>query len=67
LFWPLLVMRQQTSYTLSQALYYYRAPYGTNYHLKLAAAALVVLPPIIVYLVAQKQIMRGVALTGVKG
>jgi len=25
------------------------------------------LPPIVVYLVAQKQIMRGVALTGVKG
>jgi multiple sugar transport system permease protein len=67
LFWPLLVMRQQTSYTLSQALYYLQGAYGTNYHLKLAAAALVVLPPIIVYLVAQKQIMRGVALTGVKG
>jgi len=67
LFWPLLVMRQQTSYTLSQALYYLQGAYGTNYHLKLAAAALVVLPPIIVYMVAQKQIMRGVALTGVKG
>ena len=67
LFWPLLVMRQQTSYTLSQALYYLQGAYGTNYHLKLAAATLVVLPPIIVYLVAQKQIMRGVALTGVKG
>jgi multiple sugar transport system permease protein len=67
LFWPLLVMRQQASYTLSQALYYLQGAYGTNYHLKLAAAALVVLPPIIVYLVAQKQIMRGVALTGVKG
>jgi len=67
LFWPLLVMRQQTSYTLSQALYYLQGAYGTNYHLKLAAATLVVLPPIVVYLVAQKQIMRGVALTGVKG
>src|ERR1700716_4287723 len=65
LFWPLLVMRQQTSYTLFQALYYLHGAYGTNYHLKLAAAALVALPPIIVYLVAQKQIMRGVALAGV--
>jgi ABC-type glycerol-3-phosphate transport system permease component len=67
LFWPLLVMRQQTAYTLSQALYYLQGAYGTNYHLKLAAAALVVIPPIVVYLIAQKQIMRGVALTGVKG
>ncbi len=67
LFWPLLVMRQQSAYTLSQALYYLHGAYGTNYHLKLAAAALVVIPPIVVYLIAQKQIMRGVALTGVKG
>jgi ABC-type Fe3+ transport system permease subunit len=50
LFWPLLVMRQQTAYTLSQALYYLHGAYGTNYHLKLAAAALVVIPPIVVYL-----------------
>lgn len=67
LFWPLLVMRQQASFTLPQALYYLQGAYGTNYHLKLAAAALVVFPPILVYLVAQKQIVRGVALAGVKG
>jgi len=64
LFWPLLVMRQQTSYTLSQALYYLQGAYGTNYHLKLAAAALVVCRQSSLYLVAQKQIMRGVLLPG---
>ena len=67
LFWPLLVMRQQFMYTLPIALYYLQGGYGRYYHLILASATLAVVPVVIVYALLQENIIKGVALTGLKG
>jgi multiple sugar transport system permease protein len=67
LFWPLLVMRQQSMYTLPLALYYIQGGYGRYYHLVLASATLAVVPVVIVYALLQENIIKGVALTGLKG
>jgi multiple sugar transport system permease protein len=41
--------------------------YGSEFHLLMAASTIALLPVIIVFFVAQKQFVRGIALTGIKG
>lgn len=67
LFWPLLVLRQRTMFTLPVALFTLQGDYGTYYHYVLAGATLAVIPVVIVYVFFQEHIVRGVTLTGLKG
>lgn len=67
LFWPLLVLRQRDMFTLPLALFTLQGDYGTYYHHILAGATLAVVPVVLVYLVFQEHIVRGVTLTGLKG
>ena len=67
LFWPMLVARQQHIYTVPLALLYMTGVYGTYEHLQMAGATLAILPPMIMFLLMQRRIVRGVTLTGLKG
>ncbi|MDQ3613439.1 MAG: carbohydrate ABC transporter permease, partial [Chloroflexota bacterium] len=40
---------------------------GSAFHLIMAAAAMATIPVIIVFVIFQRQIIKGIALTGVKG
>jgi multiple sugar transport system permease protein len=40
---------------------------STEFHLLMAASCMALLPVIVVFFVAQKQFVRGIALTGLKG
>lgn len=65
--WPLIVTNERRMFTLPVGLASFAGAHGIDYHLVIAAANLVVLPVLIVFLVMQKQIIKGIALTGVKG
>jgi multiple sugar transport system permease protein len=65
---PLIFLSSLEKFTLPLALSNFTDPYGTPlWHLQLAATSLAVVPILIVYLIAQRQIIESFALSGVKG
>lgn len=65
--WPLLVIKTDANRTLPFGLYTFTTEVGSNNEQMLAASAVVVLPMIILFLFARKQIINGVARGGIKG
>ncbi len=65
--WPLIVVRSDTMLTLPVGVAFFSSEAGSAFHLIMAAAAMATIPVIIVFLVFQRQIIKGIALTGVKG
>ncbi|MDO5022400.1 MAG: carbohydrate ABC transporter permease [Eubacteriales bacterium] len=65
--WPMLVIKQDTNRTLPFGLYTFTTEVGANNELLMAASSVVVLPMIILFLFARKQIVGGVARGGIKG
>ena len=65
--WPLIITNEQQIFTLPVGLQSFAGAHGIQYHLIIAAANLVVLPVLVVFLILQKQIIKGIALSGVKG
>ncbi|RLD18776.1 MAG: carbohydrate ABC transporter permease [Caldiserica bacterium] len=65
--WPLIVMIDEKMYTLPVALANLNGQHATEYALLMAGSVIVVLPVIIVFLIAQKHIIKGIATTGLKG
>jgi multiple sugar transport system permease protein len=67
-FWPLLVTSTTEMRTLEVGLSMFKDSYGaTNWPLQMAAAVLVLIPVLAVFLAAQRFFLRGLALTGLKG
>ncbi len=65
---PLIFVSSIEKFTLPLALANFTDPYGMPlWHLQLAATSLAVVPILIVYLIAQRQIIESFALSGVKG
>lgn len=64
--WPLIITTQETMKTLPVGLQAFAGSQGIEYHLIIAAANLVIIPVLIVFMVMQKQIIKGVATTGIK-
>jgi multiple sugar transport system permease protein len=65
--YPLIYLNDMEKYTLQLGLNMYRGQYYSEYHLMMAVALLVLVPVIVVFFVAQKQFIQGIALTGIKG
>lgn len=65
--WPLLVTNSETKRVLSIGLTQFQTEVGTSYELLMAASAMLVMPMVILYLVLHKQIIHGVARSGIKG
>jgi multiple sugar transport system permease protein len=64
--WPLIVITTHEKRTLPLLLTWYNSQHGTRYDLTMAASVLVLLPILLVYVLFQRWIVRGVALTGMK-
>lgn len=65
---PLVFLSSLENFTLPLALSNFTDPYGAPlWHLQLAATSLAVVPILIVYLIAQRQIIESFAMSGVKG
>jgi len=65
--WPLVIATEESKYTLPVALALYAVGQNaTKYGLLLAGSVVVVLPVLVVFLVLQRRIMQGIAMTGIK-
>ncbi len=64
--WPLIVLTEQDKRTLPIILNWYSTQHSNQLHLTMAASVLVVIPVLIVFLFAQRWIVRGITLTGIK-
>ena len=65
--WPLMVTNSENKRVLSIGLVQYQTEAGTNYELLMAAASMLVLPMIVMYLLMHRQIIHGVTQSGIKG
>lgn len=67
-FWPLLILKDKSQYTLSLALQMFiSAEGGSEWGIAMAVAVLTSLPPLILYIVCQKFILNTFMQAGVKG
>lgn len=64
---PLIYLSSDRNYTVSVGLAAFRNDYFTAWHLYMAAAAVAMLAPLMVFFIAQKYFISGVALTGSGG
>jgi multiple sugar transport system permease protein len=65
---PLVYLTHQRTFTLALALQFFQTRHGGVAHtLLMAATVLVVLPIIVIFFLAQKTFIRGIATTGIKG
>lgn len=65
--WPYIIINEASRMTLPVALIQFRGDYFSEYGRRMAGTAVSALPAIIVFLLAQRMIIRSITLTGVKG
>jgi multiple sugar transport system permease protein len=65
--WPYITINQADKMTLPVALIQFRAEFINTNGLLMAGAAISALPAVVVFLVAQRMIIRSITLTGIKG
>ena len=65
--WPLIVINKEKMKTLSIGLSYFQGMYGTEWHLMMAAAAIVIVPTVIVFAFLQRYLVEGITLSGMGG
>lgn len=65
--WPIIVLTEQRVRTLPIILQWYTTQNATQTNLSMAAAVLVMMPVLIVFVLLQRWIIRGISLTGLKG
>ena len=65
---PLVYIQRPTQYTLALGLQTFQSQHGgTEWHYLMAASLLVVVPVIVLFFLAQKTFIQGIATTGMKG
>jgi len=66
-FWPLVLIKSEHLRTLPIGMLYFDSVYGRQTNLLMAASMMNVIPVIILFVVAQKYIVKGIQLGSVKG
>jgi ABC-type glycerol-3-phosphate transport system permease component len=64
---PLIYLHDQTKYTISLGLSFFRSSYDVRWSYLMAASFGTMLPMVLVFFVAQKSFIEGITLTGIKG
>lgn len=64
--WPLIVLNDESKMTVPLALVYFNGTHMVNYNVVMSAAVLITLPVIVVFLIFQKQFIKGLTMTGMK-
>ncbi len=65
-FRPLIMLNTPTNFTVPLMLSQFRGQYATEWTLVMAGSVIAILPLLIVYIAAQRYIIRGIAMTGLK-
>lgn len=66
-FGPLIYINDNARQLLAVGIATFKAEYADNFAIQMAGATLALIPIIIVYIIAQRQFIEGIALSGVKG
>lgn len=64
---PLIYLHDQSNYTITLGLNFFRSSYDVQWAYLMAASLVTMLPVIIVFFLAQRLFIEGIALTGMKG
>jgi multiple sugar transport system permease protein len=64
---PLIYLQDQSLYTLTLGLNFFRGSFQVNWAYLMAASLAVVLPVVVVFFIAQRLFVEGIAFTGLKG
>ena len=64
---PLVYLNSEAKYTLSLGLMQFQGMYSAQWQYMMAAATVVVLPTVIVFMIGQDYFIEGITLTGLKG
>lgn len=64
---PLIYLHDQTKYTISLGLNFFRSTYTVNWAYLMAASLVTMLPVVIVFFFAQRLFIQGITLSGIKG
>nr|WP_207956779.1 carbohydrate ABC transporter permease [Rubrobacter tropicus] len=65
-FRPLIFLNSVENYTVPLAINFFRGQYTTDFALLMAGSAISIIPVLIVYIIGQRQIIEGIATTGMK-
>ena len=65
--WPLIVTNSSSNYTVPVGLASFSGEFSTEWNMIMTGAAVATIPTLIVFILLQKYIIRGVILSGVKG
>lgn len=65
--WPLIVISETKLYTLPVGLAFFSGEFQTEWEMVMTGASVATIPVLIVFLIFQKQIIKGIALSGLKG
>jgi multiple sugar transport system permease protein len=65
--WPLIITNSSYSRTLPVGVAMFAEQWWTEYNLTMAGAVIIVIPILIVFLLFQRQFIKGIVLTGLKG
>jgi multiple sugar transport system permease protein len=65
--WPLVMIQRNSIATLTLGLVWLQGQYVSKWPVLMAASILILLPLVIVYAVAQRAFMRGIAVSGLGG
>jgi len=68
-FWPILALESKNNFTLPFGLHSFGSFMGLTFytHILMAATMLAIVPVLIIFLIAQRQFIEGLTLTGLKG
>ena len=64
--WPLIVLNDENKMTVPLALVFFNSRHAVNYNVVMSAAVLIMIPVFIVFLIFQKQFVKGMTLSGIK-
>ena len=64
--WPLIVLNDLEKMTVPLALVFFNGQHSVNYNVVMSAAVLIMIPVVVVFLIFQKQFIKGMTLTGFK-
>ena len=65
--WPLIIASSREFYTLPVGLSFFRGESTTQWEKIMTGASMATIPLLIVFILFQRQIIKGIALTGIKG
>ena len=66
-FWPLVMLKNQAKYTLPIGMMYFESSRGSSTHLLMAAVTMSVVPLVLLFIVLQRYLVRGIQIGAVKG